>query len=283
MGPLRDAVGAGYFRTLGIPILLGRDFETRDDEKAPKVAIVNESFAKFYFGAANPLGKRIGDGGQDKPDIEIVGVAKDSKYSVVREKTPRFWYVPYEQLFDDATMRTTLHVRTAGDPDHMIAGLRDAIWSVDSKVAIDNVTTLETQVEEHLSLERLVAALLSFFGILAALLASVGLYGVLAFSTARRRREIGVRLALGAEPARVRRLVLRDAAVQAIAGIAIGLPAGLAVSRLLESQLFGVSTTDPLSIAAATVLLAVVALAAGDLPARRASRVDPAIVLRCDG
>ncbi len=288
MGPLRDAVGAGYFHTLGTPIVRGRDFEASDSAAAPKVAIINESFAKFYFGSANPLGKRISAGGdKDKPDTEIVGVVKDSKYSAVREKTPRFWYVPYEQLDLDENpawlTKVTLHVRTAGDTGATVAALRDAVWIIDKRVAIEGVTTLESKVEDHLNVERLVTTLLSFFGLLAVLLAAVGLYGVLAFTTARRRREIGVRLALGAEPRRVRLLVLRGAMLQALAGIAIGLPAGIAVSHLIASQLFAVAPTDPATMVAATILLFVVALLAGYLPARRASQVNPAIVLRCDG
>jgi ABC-type antimicrobial peptide transport system permease subunit len=155
--------------------------------------------------------------------------------------------------------------------------------AIDNNITVDRVTTLDSLVEDHLNTERLVATLSSFFALLAALLASVGLYGVMAYTTARRRREIGVRLALGAEPARVRRMMLRGAMAQAIAGIAAGIPAALGVARLIESQLFGVEPTDPWTIAAATVLLAAVALLAGYLPARRASQVNPAIVLRCDG
>jgi ABC-type antimicrobial peptide transport system permease subunit len=190
--------------------------------------------------------------------------------------------MPYEQVGWKAA-DLTLHLRTAGDPNAIIPAVRDAIHKIDNKIAVDRVTTLEAVVEDQLSTERLVATLSSFFGLLAALLASVGLYGVMAYTTARRQREIGVRLALGAEPARVRRMVLRGAMAQAVAGIAAGIPAALGVTRLIEAQLFGVEPTDPWTIAAATVLLASVALVAGYLPARRASRVSPAIVLRCDG
>ena len=220
----------------------------------------------------------------------IVGVVKDTRYASVREETPRFWYMPYEQVearfaVDQGAWAAglTLHLRTAGDPNTVIPAVRDAIQAIDSNIAVDRVTTLNRRVEDQLNMERLVATLSSFFGLLAALLASVGLYGVMAYTTQRRRREIGVRLALGAEPAQVRRMVLRGAVVQALAGIAVGLPAALGVTRLIESQLFGVDPTDPWTIAAATALLAVVALVAGYLPARRASQVSPAIVLRCDG
>jgi putative ABC transport system permease protein len=282
-GPLRNIVGPDFFRTTGTPILMGREFDWRDDESSAKVAIVNESFAKFYFGSENPLGKKIGKGGRDAvADTEIVGVARDTRYAKVREDTPRFWYMPCEQV-DWKAADLTLHVRTAGDPKAIIPALRAAIQATDNNVAVDRVTTLDGRVEDQLSMERLVAMLSSFFGLLAALLASVGLYGVMAYTTQRRRREIGVRLALGAEPASVRRLVLRDAILQALAGIAVGLPAALGVTRLIESQLFGVEPADAWTIAAATALLTVVALIAGYLPARRASQVNPAIVLRCDG
>jgi predicted permease len=281
--PLRNVVGPDFFRAMGTPILLGREFDWRDNERSAKVAIVNESFAKHYFGSQNPLGKKIGKGGRDAvADTEIVGVVKDTRYASVREQTPRFWYMPYEQVGWKAA-DLTLHLRTAGDPNAIIPAVRDAIHKIDNKIAVDRVTTLEAVVEDQLSTERLVATLSSFFGLLAALLASVGLYGVMAYTTARRQREIGVRLALGAEPARVRRMVLRGAMAQAVAGIAAGIPAALGVTRLIEAQLFGVEPTDPWTIAAATVLLASVALVAGYLPARRASRVSPAIVLRCDG
>ncbi|MEX2302370.1 MAG: ABC transporter permease [Bryobacterales bacterium] len=279
--PLRNVVGPDFFRTMGTPILLGREFDRRDDERSRKVAIVNESFAKHYFGSENPLGKKIGKGGA-YADTEIVGVARDTRYARVREETPRFWYMPYEQV-DWKAADLTLHVRTAVDPNTIIPALRDAIQAVDNNIAVDRVTTLESLVEDHLSTERLVATLSSFFGLLAALLASVGLYGVMAYTTQRRRREIGVRLALGAEPARVRRLVLRGAVAQTIAGIAVGVPATLGATLLIESQLFGVEPTDPWTILAATALLALVALIAGYLPAHRASQVNPAIVLRCDG
>jgi ABC-type antimicrobial peptide transport system permease subunit len=190
--------------------------------------------------------------------------------------------MPYEQV-DWKAADLTLHVRTAADPNTIIPALRDTILAIDNNIAVDRVITVESLVEDHLSTERLVATLSSFFGLLAALLASVGLYGVMAYTTARRRREIGVRLALGAEPARVRRLVLRGAMAQAAAGIAVGLPAALGATRLIESQLFGVEPTDPWTIVVATALLTIVALIAGYLPAHRASRVNPAIVLRCDG
>jgi predicted permease len=260
---------------------LGREFDRRDDESSRKVAIVNESFAKHYFGSENPLGKKIGKG-DTYPDTEIVGVARDTRYASVREETPRFWYMPYEQV-DWKAADLTLHIRTAADPNTIIPALRDAIQTIDNNIAVDRVITVESLVEDHLSTERLVATLSSFFGLLAALLASVGLYGVMAYTTARRRREIGVRLALGAEPARVRRLVLRGAMAQAAAGIAVGLPTALGATRLIESQLFGVEPTDPWTIVVATALLTIVALIAGYLPAHRASRVNPAIVLRCDG
>jgi predicted permease len=281
--PHRNVVGPDFFRTMGTAVLMGREFDWRDDENSTKVAIVNESFAKHYFGPENPLGKKIGPGGRDAvADTEIVGVVRDTLYASVREGTRRFWYMPYQQV-DWQAADLTLHLRTEGDPNAVIPPVREMIGAIDGKIVVDRAVTLDSRVNDQLSTDRLVAMLSGFFGLLAALLAAVGLYGVMAYTTARRRREIGVRLALGAEPARVRRLVLRGAVAQVLAGIAAGLPAALAVTRLIESQLFGVEPADPWTIAAATALLAAVALVAGYLPARRASQVNPAIVLRCDG
>jgi len=276
-GPDRDIVGPGYFTAMSIPILLGRDFNLHDGENAPHVAIVNEKFAHFYFGNSNPLGHRIGPGGKPA-DYMIVGVAKDGKYANLREETPRFWYIPYEQW--TSAGRLNLYARTVGDPAKMVAAIRREIGSVDKNVAVFDIKTLDAQVEEDLASDRLVATLSGFFSLLAALLAAIGLYGVMAYSVTRRTREIGIRMALGAVRSEVVWMVLREVALLAALGIAIGVPAALALSRLIASMLYGVNPRDLVTLEAATALMAVVALAAGYFPARRAARVDPMVALR---
>jgi predicted permease len=279
VGPNRDIVAPGYFTTLSIPILLGRDFGTHDGENAQHVAIVNEKFVHFYFGNRNPIGRRIGPGYKGAmTDYVIVGVAKDGKYATLREETPRFWYIPYEQW--PFVNMLYLYARTAGDPTRMAAAIRHEIAAVDKNVAVFDIKTLDAQVEEDLAADRLVAILSGFFSLLAAVLAAIGLYGVMAYTVTRRTREIGIRMALGAVRGEVVWLVLREVALLAVLGIAIGVPAALALSRLVASMLYGVNPRDVVTLEAATLLMAVVAVAAGYFPARRAARVDPMVALR---
>jgi predicted permease len=279
IGPNRDVVGPGYFTAVGIPVLIGRDFSLQDGENSQQVAIVNEKFARFYFGNGNPIGRRIGPGGKKgSASYAIVGVVKDGKYATLREETPRFWYIPYEQF--PGTKGLYLYARTVGDPARMIAAIRHEIGTIDKNVAVFDVKTLEQQVEEDLVTDRLVATLSGFFSLLAALLAAIGLYGVMAYQVTRRTREIGIRMALGAVRSGVVWMVLREVALLAALGIAIGVPAALALSRLIASMLYGVNPRDLVTLEAATALMTVVALAAGYFPARRAARVDPMVALR---
>jgi predicted permease len=273
--PSRDAVGPGYFRTLGMPLLAGRDFTPDDDRSAPKVAIVNESFARFYFPGQDVLGRRIGVAAADHT---IVGVARDAKYAHVRESTPRFWYVPYEQ--QPNVKYLDLYVRTAGDPERLGAAVRAAIASVDREVALFNVRTQQAQVEEALRPERLLAALAAAFGIASAGLAGLGLFGVLAFAVRQRRREIGIRLALGARRAGVVGLVVRETALFVGLGLLSGVPAAAALGRYARGVLFGVTPLDLASLAGAALAMAVVAACAAAPPAWRAVRADPMTALR---
>ncbi len=278
-GPLRNFVGPGYFRTAGIPIVMGRDFTPADAGASQHAAIVNEKFARFYFGNKNPIGKRIGaEGEKGPPDYAIVGVAKDGKYASLREETPRFWYIPYEQY--PMALSLHLYVRTVGDAGKMTAALRRAIQDVDRNVLISDIKTLEMQVDEDLDTDRLLATLSTFFSLLATVLASIGLYGVMAYSVARRTRDMGIRMALGAERSDVLWLVLRQAMLLVAIGMAIGVPVTLALVRLVSSLLFGLQANDPVALTLAVVTLAVVAAVASYLPARRASRLDPMTALR---
>jgi len=273
--PSRNVVGPDYFRTFGIPLLAGRDFTPSDDAAAPKVAIVNESFARFYFPGQDPLGKKIGVA---RPEYTIVGVARDAKHAHIRETTPRFWYVPYEQ--QPNVKYLDLCVRTTGDPESMTPAIETAIASVDKSVALFNVRSQQAQIEELLLAERMLATLASFFGVTAAALAALGLYGVLAFLVTQRRREIGIRMALGAQASDILKMILGRGLKLTLSGILAGLLTALAVTRWLASLLFGVGATDPLTFALVALLLTVVALLACYIPARRATKVDPLIALR---
>jgi putative ABC transport system permease protein len=291
MNPYCNAVSPDYFRTIGIPLLVGRDFHVRDvlfeerdlkpDEPPSfRVAIVNESFVKHYFGNANPVGRRIGFGGDPgtKTPIEIVGVARDAKYMDVRDEIPRQVFFPYLQ--GEEAGSAVIYMRSTQDPLTAFAAARHAVQSLDMNIPLYNMRTMERQVERSLLVERFIATLSTAFGILATLLAVIGLYGVMAYTVARRTREIGVRMALGAVASEVIWLVMREVLVLVGSGVALGLLAAVGLSRVVRSQLYGITPTDPLTILAAAAALGVVALVAGYIPARRATRVNPVLALR---
>ena len=291
LNPYCNAVSPGYFKTMGIPLVLGRDFDARDaiyepgDPKHPyppryRVAIANESYAKHYFGDRTPLGRHIGfgiDPGTKTP-IEIVGVVKDAKYTGVRDEIPEQIFVPF--LENDFAGGAVMYVRTSQPSAPALGAIRQALREIDANVPMYNPRTLEHQIESSLLNERLVATLSTGFGLLATLLAVIGLYGVMAYTVARRTREIGVRMALGAVPADVVWLVMREVLWLVGTGVAIGLGAALGLSRLIRTQLYGITPHDPLTIVAAALALGLVALVAGYIPARRATRVNPMLALR---
>ncbi|SPE40677.1 conserved membrane hypothetical protein [Candidatus Sulfopaludibacter sp. SbA3] len=270
----------GYFQTLKIPMLLGRDFNDRDVGGGPKVAIVNQKFVKRYFGNADPLGRHIGMGIDPgtKLDIQIVGVAGDTKYESMRDEVPYEVYIPYAQKGE--AEGGTVYVRAPGDPALMFNTLRAAVRSVDAGVPMYDMRTLDHQMEISLLTERLLATLSTVFGSLATLLAALGLYGVMAFMVARRTREIGIRMALGAGKGSVVWMVLRETLTLAAIGVAIGLAGAYGVTRLIQAQLFGVAPTDLLTMAAASLGIAAVTALAGYIPARRATGIDPMNALR---
>lgn len=279
-GPSRNAVGPDYFRTLGVMLLRGREFTPRDDVKAPRVAIVNESFARFYFGGADPIGKRIGPGGRDgKADHAIVGVVRDTKYSDFREEARRVWYTP---VAAGSLLPRTVYVQADGDSERALALLRRTVTLLDSNVPLQDAKSVATQVAERSRRERMLATLSTSFAALAAFLAAIGIYGVMSFSVRQRLREIGIRMALGAAPARVFGAVLREVALFAGIGFAIAFPAVWYGSRIVADLLYRVQARDRWSIAVACVAMAMTALAAGGIPARAASRVEPAVTLRAD-
>jgi predicted permease len=275
----RITVGAGYFGALGIPLRAGREFTDRDDAAAPKAVVVNETFVKRYFAQANPIGRRLQYGSSTPPklDREIVGVVADSRDDVRDPSKPTIYY-PYAQW--DKPTRLVFYVRTAGDPGRIAPALCQAVREADPNLPAVESKTVELTIRESLYTERLIAILSAAFGILATLLAAIGLYGVIAYSVARRTGEIGVRMALGAMPANVLRLVLLGAVRLSAVGIVIGLAAAFAGGRLIESQLFGIKASDPRVYLGAAVVLAVVALIAAGVPAWRAARIDPVSALK---
>ena len=270
-------VGPNYFLTLGIPLLAGREISWRDDAAAVPVAVINESLARRFFGKRNPIGGRIERRGRH---FEVVGVVRDSKAATVDEKTQPFLYMAWLQNPELGTL--TFYARSDGDPARLAPSLRAAVAAIDPQLPVYNVKTLRTQISESLLSRRLVTVLSAAFGGLAALLAALGIYGVLAFSVAQRRREIGVRMALGATPAAVRRLVLSEVGRFLAVGGLIGLPAAYALGRGVESILFGVHAADLPIFVAGLALLATVALAAAFPPAHRASRTDVIDALRSE-
>src|ERR1035437_4658738 len=278
MSPCFDTVSPGYFQTLGIPTLAGREFTARDRMGAPRVAVVNDVFANSYFHNDNPIGRRFGLGRGSKGEIEIVGVVRGAKYSQVDEKTPPEVYLALAQ--DENPSSLVVYARTAGDPRAVFAALRREVNGLDPALPITSLRTMEDRIDESLSAQRAMASLSAFFGILATLLAAIGLYGVMAYTVTRRTREIGIRLALGAGRASLLKLVLREVAILTVAGVVIAIPVALAVTRLVRSELYGIVPNDPFSIAAAALVLASVALLAGYIPAERATRVDPITALR---
>jgi predicted permease len=269
-----------FFKTLKIPVLLGRDFMAKDVGGAPKVGVVNQRFAKRYFGAASPIGRHLGMGIDPgtKLDIEIVGVVGDAKYESMRDEIPFELYVPYTQI--NFVTGMTVYVRAQGNPTGIFNMLRPAVRDVDASVPMYDLRTLDDQVEITLLTERLLATLSSVFGCLATLLAALGLYGVMAFMVARRTREIGIRMALGADSGSVVWMVMREVLALAAIGVAIGLGAAWAATRLIEAQLFGIQPTDLLTMALAALGIGAVAGLAGYVPARRATGIDPMRALR---
>lgn len=280
MNPLMNYTSPQYFETMKIRLLAGRDFTTRDTFGAPKVAIVNEAFARHFFGAKIATGRHIGMGGDPgtKTDIEIIGVVRDTKYQTMREETKRQVFLPYLQ--NDWATQMTAFVRTGLGSAQMFPMLRSAVNKLDANLPIYQMKTEERQLDDVLVVERLVARLSSAFGFLATLLAAIGLYGVMAFLVTRRTREIGIRMALGAMTGDVLWIVMREVLLLAGLGTLIGLPIALVATRLVQSQLYGMSPSDPLTILLATFAIFAIAAVAGYFPARRAMRIDPIRALR---
>ena len=280
MSAFMNALSPGYFATMGIPILEGRDFNALDVKPNTKIAIVNQSFARHFFGDRSAVGRHIGQNGmppKGKLDIEIVGVAADSLYEGPREGVRRQVFIPYY-----GKGGAVFYVRTATGSASAYAALRHEVKKQDASMPVYEMKTLSAQLDQTLLTERLIAMLSAGFGLLATLLASIGLYGVMAFAVARRTKELGLRLALGANSSSVIWLVMREVLVLLSIGLAIGIPAAFGLGRYVSTQLYGIKPHDPWIGGVTMVLLAVVAAAAGWIPAQRASRIDPILALRYD-
>jgi len=275
-----NAVGPNFLAAMGIPLLNGREFTEADSSTSPKVAIINETMARRFFAGRNPIGMHFGfGGGKDvKLDTEIVGVVKDSKNSDVKTAARPFVFVPYSQ--SEQAGDATFYVRTNQDPVALTVTVRNLIQGFDGNLPVYGVKTLTAQVDELMFTDRLVTIFSLCLGLLASLLAAVGLYGVMAYVVARRTREIGIRMALGATQKNVAWMILREIIGMLGAGLCIGLVAAYGIGRVVESLLFGVKAGDPAVFVIAAGLLVVVALLAGWLPSRKAANVDPMVALR---
>jgi predicted permease len=276
-----DQAGPNYFTTVGIPILLGRDLRAQDVDSAEAVCVVNEAFARFYFGSQSPLGRHVTD---EFPDTHktftIVGVAGDARDHSLRQQVSRRFYLSAQQKLGEFAPALNYEMRTRGDPGAVIQAARKQVLAFDPTLPVTSAKLLATLLDDNMRQERLIAELCGVFGALALLLASIGLYGVLSYAVAQRTNEIGIRMALGAERGRVIRMVLRETAALIAVGLAVGVPASLVSARLIQSKLFGLKPADPLTFAASLGIMMAVAVVSGYLPAHRASRIDPVIALR---
>ena len=275
-----NEVGPGYFATLGIPLMSGREFTDADAGDSPKVAIVNEEFAKKFGLGRDAVGKMMGSGRgyNSKLDTLIIGVAQNAKYSEVKRKVPPLFFLPYRQ--DKELGSASFYVKTAADPAQSASAIVAAVKALDPNLPIEDLKTLTQQVRDNTFLDRMMTTLSSLFAGLATLLAAVGLYGVLAYTVSQRTREIGLRMALGAQPSRVRAMVLRQVAWMTLVGSLVGLAGAIAVGRSAGSILYNMDAWDPAVLGISAVLLGAVAMIAGFIPARRASLIDPMRALR---
>jgi predicted permease len=280
-GPVNaNYVGPEFFETFGIPLVLGRTIREQDSATAPKIAVVNRAFAQEYFKNQNPIGHRFGFGHQEtSSDIVIVGVVGDSRYGNLRDDPQPTVYVPYYQHMNELDA-VHFSVRTAGDSKDWIAGVSRAVQGIDRNLPIFDVKSEVEEINQATLQERLFAQLSGFFGMLALVLASIGLYGMISYAVSRRTSEIGIRIALGAERTKILQMVLREAMMLAVLGVAVGAPAAFVLSRFVGTLLYGLKPTDPLTVASATIALLLVGCLAAYLPARRAARIEPTVALR---
>ena len=276
-----NRIAPNYFRTLGIPILEGREFSVEDRVGTAQVAIVNEKLASQVWPGQSAIGKMLAVPfwHEPRPPVQIIGVVKNTKHRSLLEEPPLLVYLPELQVYDG---RATLVARTSVDPATLIPAIRDEVAAIDRDLSLYSVKTMSEQIAGTLWQQRMAAGLIGIFGVLALALAAIGIYGVIAHWVAARTHEIGIRMALGADARAVMRMILKQELVLALSGTAVGLAGAFALTRLMSSLLYGVSATDPATFLFSSVLLIGVALGAGFVPARRATKVDPMIALRCE-
>jgi predicted permease len=276
-----SGIGPDYFKTLEIPLLAGRDFEARDRSDTPKVAIVNEAFARKFLNGANPVGQRFWREAFDGPETryEIVGLVRNTKYGDLREEFRPIAYTHRAQ--EQASPGDNFLIRSRLSHTETVAAVKRVLSEINPAITV-SFQGFKPLIEATILRERLMATLSGFFGVLALVLASIGLYGILSYGVASRTHEIGIRMALGAQRRDVLWLILREALALVIAGVVVGMPLIFAVTRLAATLLFSLTPTDPASLLLAALLMVGVALVAGYLPARRATRVDPMVALRCE-
>lgn len=276
-----DMVGPQYFSTVGIPLLLGRDIGQQDTATSPHICVINEALAKVFFNGRNPLGRHITEKFGDKKNVmEVVGVAKNARDHRLRGDVPPRFYIPADQGMDGPNEWAIFEIRTAGDPEQMIASARKTILSVNEDLPVGSARPVVMSVDRTNAQPRMVARLCSIFGTIALLLAATGLYGVLSYGVARRTNEIGIRMALGAGKGRVIQMILRETGIMIALGVVAGVIFTAAGVQLIKSSLFGLSALDPLTVLSAVVILTAVALLAGYIPAARAAQVNPTQALR---
>jgi predicted permease len=280
-----NRVRENFTEAMEIPMLAGRALRPQDDARAPRVAVVNQAFARAYFPGENPVGKRFTNNAGKPDEIEVVGLVGDAKYRSQREEIPPTAYVSWRQEpFNSASFE----VRTAGDPAAAVNVVRQAVREVEPGLPLNNLRTQVEQADQTLAMERLFARLVTLFGLLAQILATIGLFGVLAYSVAQRTREIGIRLALGAAGGGILLMIVRQGMALALLGVALGLAATFGLAKYLESlinlsqMLYGVKLYDPPTYSLIAALLTLAALGACYVPARRATKVDPLVALRCE-
>jgi predicted permease len=273
-----NEVGPGFFGKMGIPLISGREFTESDSAAGPKAAVVNETFVKRFLEGRSPLGVQFSGNSGPATDITIVGVVKDSHYSSVKDAAPPLFYRPWRQ--DKQLNGLYFYVRSALPERQMVPEIRRVMASLDRDLPLQDLRTLDQQIRLNVEQDRIVLQLAAVFAVLATALAMLGLYGVMAHSVTRRTREIGIRMALGAEPGRIRAMVMRELLWILIAGLVTGVPAAMLLARYTETQLFGVKARDLMVVVSAVLALTVTAIAAGYLPARRAARVNPLEALR---
>lgn len=277
-----NEVGVGYFKTMGVPLIAGREFTHSDVKGGAKVAIVNEAFAKKFSLGRNAVGKLMSSGGpnkrEDTLDTEIVGLVQDAKYSEVKDAVPPLFFAPYMQ--DDQLGDMNFYVRTGTDAGATMTAIRNALAQIDANLPLQDMRTMTDQVKQNVFLDRMISTLSLAFALLATVLAAIGLYGVLAYTVSQRTREFGLRMALGANPSRVRFMVLKQVAIMTLIGVPFGVAISYATGRKIESLLYQMTGSDPMVFVGACVLLMAIALVAGLVPAIRASRIDPMKALR---